>query len=113
MGWWFGRKSAPADARPFVPAWLNTAIEEEGFARSLDGFSVYLKAENQVACYRAGAWEIGVLRGSSVSIGGVRVVGSQAAAIVSPSGGATVDSQARGTIDQILAALRQHGLIAT
>jgi len=19
MGWWFGRKSAPADARPFVP----------------------------------------------------------------------------------------------
>jgi HK97 family phage portal protein len=34
MGWWFGRKSAPADARPFVPAWLNTDSQEEGFARS-------------------------------------------------------------------------------
>jgi HK97 family phage portal protein len=34
MGWWFGRKSAPADARPFVPAWLNSDSAEEGFARS-------------------------------------------------------------------------------
>jgi HK97 family phage portal protein len=34
MGWWFGRKSAPADARPFVPAWLNTDSQEEGFAHS-------------------------------------------------------------------------------
>ena len=34
MGWWFGRKSAPADARPFVPAWLSTDSREVGFARS-------------------------------------------------------------------------------
>jgi phage portal protein BeeE len=34
MGWWFGRKSAPADARPCVPAWLNSDSQEEGFARS-------------------------------------------------------------------------------
>ena len=34
MGWWFGRKSAPADARPFVPAWLRDSAAEEGFARS-------------------------------------------------------------------------------
>jgi len=34
MGWWWtGRKAAP-DARPFVSAWLNTAGEDEGFARS-------------------------------------------------------------------------------
>jgi len=33
MGWWFGRKSAP-DARPYVPAWLNTDSQEVGFARS-------------------------------------------------------------------------------
>lgn len=36
MGWWFGRKDAPADARPFVPAWLSNAEAEEGFARSYD-----------------------------------------------------------------------------
>jgi hypothetical protein len=34
VGWWFGRKSAPADARPFVPAWLTNESAEEGFARS-------------------------------------------------------------------------------
>ena len=34
MGWWFGRKSAPAEARPFVPAWLTNESAEEGFARS-------------------------------------------------------------------------------
>ena len=34
MGWWFGRKSAPADARPFVPAWLQNDATEVGFARS-------------------------------------------------------------------------------
>lgn len=34
MGWWFGRKSAPNDARPFVPAWLSNESAEEGFARS-------------------------------------------------------------------------------
>lgn len=101
-------------------AWLGKSHNLAGFTTGgwrfippLDGFSVYLKAEGQVACYRGGAWEIGVVRGSSVSIGGVQVVGSQAAAIASPSGGATVDSQARGTIDQILGSLRQHGLIAT
>ena len=38
MGWLFGRKSAPADARPFVPAWLQqTNAAEEGFARSYEG----------------------------------------------------------------------------
>jgi hypothetical protein len=34
MRFWFGRKSAP-DARPFVPAWLNTE-QQPGFARSYD-----------------------------------------------------------------------------
>ena len=36
MGWWFGRKSAPADARPYVPAWLHSDAAGEGFARSYE-----------------------------------------------------------------------------
>ena len=35
MGIWFGRKAAPADVRPLVPAWLRPA-EEAGFARSYE-----------------------------------------------------------------------------
>jgi HK97 family phage portal protein len=41
MGWWFGRKSAPADARPYVPGWavsgLHNDAAEEGFACSYQG----------------------------------------------------------------------------
>jgi hypothetical protein len=39
------------------------------------------------------------------------VVGASAAAIASPSSGSVVDAEARGAIDAILGALRQHGLI--
>ena len=41
------------------------------------------------------------------------VVSPRADAIASPSGGATVDAEARTSIAQILATLRQNGLIAT
>jgi len=63
--------------------------------------------------YRAGAWELGIVRGSNLVLGGVQVVGGQAAAIPNPTGGTTTDSEARTAVGQILAALRQHGLIAT
>ncbi len=35
MRFWFGRKAAPADVRPYVPAWLG-AGEQAGFARGYD-----------------------------------------------------------------------------
>lgn len=47
--------------------------------------------------------------GASVSL----VVRPRADAIASPSGGTTVDAEARTSIDQVLATLRQHGLIET
>ena len=94
-GSWFGRKSAP-DARPFAPAWLSNGSAEEGFARSTDGMSAYIKSSGQRASYRDGAWEI---------------LGARLAAIPSPSGGSNVDTEGRAAIDQILDALREHGLI--
>lgn len=41
------------------------------------------------------------------------VVGPQEAAIADPTGGATVDAEARAAVVSILDALRNHGLIAT
>jgi hypothetical protein len=113
MGWWFGRKSAPADARPFVPAWLNTDSQEEGFARSVEGITLYERTSGNCATFRNGAWELGTLRGGAVLIGGQQVVGARAAAIDSPSGGSVIDAEGRSAIAAILAALREHGLIAT
>ena len=47
--------------------------------------------------------------GASVSV----TVRSRADGIASPSGGTTIDQEGRASIDQILATLRLHGLIAT
>jgi hypothetical protein len=74
--------------------------------------SFYVRSDGTTAAFRAGSWELGKVRASSLVIAGQQVVGSQAAAIASASGGTTVDSEARAVLDQILAALRQHGLIA-
>jgi len=51
------------------------------------------------------------LSGSAVLVDGAQVVGPRCPAIVSPTGGTTVDSEARSTLDQLLDALRGHGLI--
>jgi hypothetical protein len=68
--WWFGRKSAPPDMRPFVPAWLNTAEAEEGFARSVEGMTAYVRSLSLWAVFRSSSWEIGAIRGSNVTIAG-------------------------------------------
>jgi hypothetical protein len=81
------------------------------FIAPIEGLTAYVKASGIWANYRSSVWEMGLLRGSSVIIGGQQVVGARASAIASASGGATADIQARTAIDQILAALRQHGLI--
>ena len=111
MGWWFGRKSAPADARPFVPAWLSADSREVGFARSIQRMSMSVRSTGTTATYRGGVWEIGQVRGAALVIADEQVVGSRAAAIASPAGGATIDTEARVAIDAILGALRGHGLI--
>lgn len=83
------------------------------FVTPVEGLSVYVKSTGVWANFRLGTWEMGTMRGSSVVIGGQQVVGNRAPAILSAAGGSTVDSEARATIDQILATLRAHGLIDT
>ena len=61
-----------------------------------EGVSAYVKSSGQTANYREGAWEI---------------VGGRLGPISSPAAGSNVDVEARAAIDQILTALRQHGLI--
>lgn len=81
------------------------------FIAPLEGMTAYVKASGIWINYRSGSWELGAVRASKVMINGQQVIGSRASAIASPAGGSTVDTEARGSIDQILAALRTHGLI--
>lgn len=81
------------------------------FVEPVEGMSVHVNAEGIVATFRQGAWEMGVVRGSSVVVAGDQVVGARLPAIAAASGGSTVDAEARAAIAAVLGALRQHGLI--
>ncbi len=114
MGWWFGRKSAPETmACAYAPpSWLAAGCEE-GFARSVDGLTALVKASGQFAVFSSGSWELGQLRGASLSVGGNQVVGARLAAVAGATGGTVIDTEARAAIAAILDRLRQHGLIAS
>ena len=82
------------------------------FLAPREGMTVWSVADGQSARFGAGAWTLGVLAGSRVSIGGVDVVGARRGAVPDPAGGTLIDVQARASIGAILAALRGHGLIS-
>jgi hypothetical protein len=81
------------------------------FISPLEGMTAYVKATGTWANYHDGSWDLGSLRGASLVLGGVQVVGGRLGAIAGPSGGTTIDAESRTVINQMLAALRQHGLI--
>lgn len=82
------------------------------FQAPIPGLCVTVAATGTQARWDGEAWQIGEVRAKSVMIDGVRVVGPRRGAIVEPTGGATIDVEARGAVSAILAALRGHGLIA-
>jgi hypothetical protein len=83
------------------------------FVAPVDGMCALIRSSGSMAAYRSGAWEIGTLRGSQLSVDGLKVVGPRASAIAAPAGGSTTDAEARAAIGQILIAMRDHGLIET
>lgn len=76
------------------------------------GMSAWLAPEGAWIWHDGGQWRTDPMPCFGVSVGGVQVVGAQAAAVSEPAGGAVVDAEGRATITAILAALRSHGLIA-
>lgn len=55
---------------------------------------------------------LGSFNGANYKVNDIQVVGSQQDTISDPSGGATVDTEARATVVEILTAMKTHGLIA-
>jgi hypothetical protein len=83
------------------------------FIEPPEGATVHVRSTGTRAVFRNPAWELGQVRGAALIIGDEQVVGSRGEAIPSPTGGTTIDSEARASIKSILDALRLHGLIAT
>lgn len=100
-GAWLGRDSCLAG---FTDAGWKFVAPREGTIAYVASMAVW-------TVFRGGAWEMGTLRGNSLLIGGEQVVGARSAAISAPTGGATVDAEARTAVGEILATMRAHGLI--
>ena len=77
------------------------------------GMSVNVASNGTRADFGASGWITGTVRCEKLVIAGNQVVGGRSGAVADPSGGATIDAEARAAVQQILSALRQHGLIAS
>lgn len=82
------------------------------FVAPVAGLILLEKTTGQLVRYGSSGWETGIVRASSVLVDGKQVVGQQLGAIADPSGGLTVDAEARSALAEMLSALRQHGLIS-
>jgi len=83
------------------------------FVAPAGGMLVWVSPSGMWARRASGAWLLGDLPVSRLSVGGQQVIGSRQAAISEPAGGSVIDVEARLAVAAILAALRSHGLIAT
>ena len=83
------------------------------FLAAFAGLSALDKASGEVVTFASGVWEKGHVRAAKMSVAGNQVVGARLAAVTDPTGGGTVDAEARTAIAAILARLRSHGLIAS
>ncbi|WP_434405854.1 phage tail baseplate protein [Sphingobium sp. DN12] len=77
-------------------AGLRLAVADRGHAMVHDGT----------------AWRDDAVRSEGFYVAGQQIVGARQPAITGPTGGTTVDSESRGAIAAILAALQGHGLIS-
>lgn len=92
------------------------AVRTEGGWRYIvpvAGMTAWFVAATAWVWHDGNAWHAGPAPSFGVMVAGQQVVGARAAAILAPSGGGTVDAQARTAIGAILTALGNHGLIAT
>lgn len=80
------------------------------FVAPQEGMRLWLDADAGFALFRGGEWHAGQAFGK-VFVEGRQVVGKQVDAIAEPSGGVTVDAEARTAIVSVLDALRAHGLV--
>ena len=83
------------------------------FVAPVEGLRLTDRASGVDLAFRNGAWTSGSIRADEVLISGLKVLGARSTAIANAAGGATIDTEARLAVAQILAGLRAHGLIAS
>ena len=82
------------------------------FLPPVEGQRVWLADQKLWAFRSQSAWTIGEECAASLNIGGLQVVGSRLDPVDLPSGGSTVDAEARAAVAAVIERLQAHGLIA-
>lgn len=81
------------------------------FVAPVPGMTVW-RLDAGCHCYWTGtAWSDGDWPIAALTISGQQVVGPRLGTVPSPSGGTTIDAEARAALDAVIVALRTHGLI--
>ncbi|HEX8215755.1 MAG TPA: DUF2793 domain-containing protein [Allosphingosinicella sp.] len=76
-----------------------------------EGMCVWNKATGYWVHWNGTSWSSGELPVARIQVGGQQVVAGRQPPILNPSGGTTIDAQARAAIAQVIATLMSHGLI--
>jgi len=79
----------------------------------VEGMRLTERGSGLELAFRDGAWTSGSLRATEVAIGGQKVLGVRQAPVADPLGGSVIDAEARLAVGQVLAVLREHGLIGS
>ena len=82
------------------------------FVPPIEGMYAWCTTDTLWVQHIGDTWVAGQLAAREVRIGGQKIIGPRQSGIDQPSGGATVDTEARTAISEVLTALRNHGLIA-
>lgn len=102
-GAWAGQAQAVAHKTP--SGWR--------FTQAFEGMALTDQSTGMSWTFRNGGWVQGSLIVAEVRVDGRKVIGGQLSAIADPVGGPVLDAETRSAVASILAAMRQHGLIAS
>lgn len=80
------------------------------FVAPAEGMTVWNRAQRYPMRWTGQAWSAGELACSALTVAGLQVVSERQPAVPSPSGGTTIDAEARAAIAAITATLKSHGL---
>ncbi len=75
------------------------------------GMTTWNKADGLWLHWTGSGWSLGEWPVARVMVGGQQIVGERQPTVPSPSGGTTIDQEARAAIDSLIATLMSHGLI--
>jgi hypothetical protein len=103
-----GASGAWSGKEAMIAGWTSARWR---FLKPVAGMCVRKKSSGLWLEWLGNEWSSGEVAAASLIVGGQKVVGERQPAVPSPSGGTTIDAEARAAIVALTAALKSHGLI--